>query len=154
MVLILPDARDGLAALTKGLDGATWDRWIGKLQAERVQLSLPKFKVEMPEPMRLKKICNTMGIERMFDHTRADFTAMAPADEKIEISEGFHKAFIEVDEKGTEAAAATALVGRAGSAPPTEPPKSFVCDHPFAFAIRDTKTGAILFLGQVTDPSA
>jgi serpin B len=154
MVLALPEARDGLAALTKGLDGATWTRWIAALRSERVTLALPKFKIEMPDPLRLGAICRGMGIERMFDHTRADFTAMAPAAEQLEISEGFHKAFIEVNEKGTEAAAATALSMRAGSAMPTEAPKSFVCDHPFAFAIRDTQTGAILFLGQVADPTA
>ncbi len=154
MTIALPNAPDGLAALTKTLDAAKWTQWIGALSHERVALSLPKFKIEMPEPMRLRKLCEAMGMQRMFDYTRADFTAMAPAAEQIEIAEGFHKAFIEVDEKGTEAAAATAFTARAGSAMPTEPPKPFVCDRPFAFAIRDTKTGAILFLGQVADPTA
>ena len=154
MTIALPNARDGLAALTKGLDETKWTQWIDAMTHERVALSVPKFKIQMPEPMRLRKLCEAMGMARMFDYTRADFTAMAPAAEQIEIAEGFHKAFIEVDEKGTEAAAATAFTARAGSAMPTEPPKSFVCDRPFAFAIRDTKTGAILFLGQVADPTA
>jgi serpin B len=153
MTIALPRARDGLAALERGLDAATWSTWVEGMSDERVSVTLPKFRIEMPEPLRLAKILQSLGIERAFDHTRADFTKMAPAAEQLEISEGFHKAFIEVDEKGTEAAAATALGMRAGSAMPTDPPKQFRCDHPFAFAIRDTGTGAILFFGHVADPT-
>jgi serpin B len=154
MVIVLPDARDGLGRVEKALTGARISGWLAKLKPERVDVQLPKFKIEMPEPLMLSGILKDLGIRRAFDHTQADFTAIAPASEQLEISEAFHKAFIEVDEKGTEAAAATAISMRAGSAMPTEPPKSFVCDHPFMFLIRDRDSGAILFMGRVADPTA
>ena len=72
----------------------------------------------------------------------------------IVLSEAMHKAFVAVDEKGTEAAAATALGMRAGAAPPTNEPIPFVVDHPFLFFVRDTKSGAVLFMGRVLDPTA
>jgi serpin B len=77
---------------------------------------------------------------------------MAPKEEQIVLSEVFHKGFIEVDEHGTEAAAATAVIGRAGGAPPSGDPIAFVVDRPFLFLVRDTSTGAILFMGRVNDP--
>ena len=87
---------------------------------------------------------------------RATFAGIAdppsPAD-RLYISQVFHKAFVAVDERGTEAAAATAVVmARAGSAMPAEPPAPFTADHPFLFFIRDLRSGAILFMGRLTDP--
>jgi serpin B len=154
MVIVLPDDPKGLAAVEKAMSAEALASWLEAGKWPRVDLQLPKFKIEMSEPLRLSGILRAMGIERAFDHTRADFTKMAPADAQLEISEGFHKAFIEVDEKGTEAAAATALGMRAGSAPPTDEPIPFVADHPFLYLIRDTKTDATLFMGRVVDPSA
>jgi serpin B len=154
MVIVLPDDPKGLAAVEKAMSAEALASWLEVGNWPRVDLQLPKFKIEMPEPLRLSGILQAMGIERAFDHTRADFTKMAPAQAQLEISEGFHKAFIEVDEKGTEAAAATALGMRAGAAPPTDEPIPFVADHPFLYLIRDTKTDAILFMGRVVDPSA
>jgi len=153
MVLVLPDAKAGLGAVEKALTGARIDGWISRLKAERVALELPKFKIEMPEPLTLSGILKELGIRRAFNSQQADFTAIAPESEQLEISEAYHKAFIEVDEKGTEAAAATAISMRAGSAPPTDEPTAFVCDHPFAYIIRDRESGAILFMGRVVDPS-
>jgi serpin B len=94
-----------------------------------------------------------MGMKRAFT-SDADFSKMAKAktaDEKIQISEVFHKAFVKVDEDGTEAAAATAVTARAGAAAPS---KVFEvkADHPFLFFIRDEPTGLILFMGRVSDP--
>ena len=77
---------------------------------------------------------------------------MAPKEEQIVISEAYHKAFVAVDEAGTEAAAATAVSMKAGAAPPSEQPVPFVADHPFLFLVRDTKSGAILFMGRLVDP--
>ena len=87
----------------------------------------------------------------------ADFTGIAnppdPAD-RLVISRVFHKAFVKVDEKGTEAAAATAVsMMRAGSAAPRETPIVFNADHPFLFFIRDNATGLVVFMGRVADPS-
>jgi serpin B len=154
MVIVLPDDPKGLAAVEKAMSAEVLASWLEVGNWPRVDLQLPKFKIEMPDPLRLSGILKAMGIERAFDHTLADFTKMAPADAQLEISEAFHKAFIEVDEKGTEAAAATALGMRGGAAAPTDEPIPFVADHPFLYLIRDTKTDAILFMGRVVDPSA
>jgi serpin B len=154
MVIVLPDARGGLAAVEKSLTGERLAGWMSKLTSERVEVKLPKFRIEMPDPLMLSGILKELGIRKAFDYAQADFTAIAPKSEQLEISEAFHKAFIEVNEKGTEAAAATAISMRAGAAMPTEPPKAFVCDHPFGFLIVDKKTDAILFMGRVSEPKA
>jgi serpin B len=93
---------------------------------------------------------------RAFDRDGADFLAMSnppsPA-ERLYISNAYHQVFVDVREAGTEAAAATAVVMAArGAAMPTQPPASFVADHPFLFAIRERETGAVLFMGRVNDP--
>jgi serpin B len=79
---------------------------------------------------------------------------MAPSPPPLYISEAFHKAFIEVDEKGTEAVAATAAVMAEGAGMPMTPPVSFHVDHPFMFVVRDRVSGAVLFMGRVEDPTA
>jgi serine protease inhibitor len=91
-----------------------------------------------------------------FDREKADFTGIAnPADrrERLKIDKVFHKAFVKVDEKGTEAAAATAVVMAKGGGAPPAPAFEFNADHPFVFAIVDKATGLVLFLGRVADPT-
>ena len=150
--IALPDERDGLEALEAKLDAERVDGWLSKIQGGgRVALQLPKFKIEPPAPITLSSVLIKLGLTTAFG-SGADFTGMADASEQLEISEVFHKGFIEVNEKGTEAAAATAVSMRAGSAPPSGEPVPFVVDRPFFFMIRDTETKAILFMGRVTDP--
>jgi len=153
MVVILPDAKDGLAAVEKALtiDGLT--RWIAAMQPKRVAVKLPRFKIEPGEGLRLSRTLAKLGLVRAFDVAQADFTGMAPASEKIVLSEAFHKAFVAVDEKGTEAAAATAVSARGGGMPPSDPPIEFTADHPFLFLVRDTRSGAILFMGRLSEPT-
>ena len=97
-----------------------------------------------------------MGIPRAFDPNAADFSGMT-GNHELFISAVIHKAFIDVNEKGTEAAAATAVVMEHATAmpprfrPPTTP--VFRADHPFVFLIRDNRSGGILFMGRVTDPT-
>ncbi len=157
MVIVLPDARDGLPALESSLDASKLARWIERASVQRVRVWLPKFKVEPGEPVRMKEHLEALGMKRAFDRQQADFTGIAnppDPDDRLFISQVFHKAFIAVDEAGTEAAAATAVVmARAGSAPPSTPPPEFRADHPFLFFLRDTRTGVILFAGRVADPS-
>lgn len=154
MTIVLPDDVEGLGALEGRLDAKRLGSWIEAMAGERVRLRLPKFKIEMVEPLTLSRPLRALGVERAFDPATADLGAMATSGERLFVSEGFHKAFIEIDEKGTEAAAATALGIRATSAPPQRDPVPFVVDRPFLYLIRDTRTGAILFLGRVEDPSA
>ncbi|MCP4445038.1 MAG: serpin family protein [Myxococcales bacterium] len=155
MTVVLPDAKDGLAALEKSLSLDVYKGWSAAVSKRRrkVEVAFPKFEIANAK-LPLKDALKTLGMKLAFDLTEADFTKMAnPANdaEKLYIFDAFHKAFIKVDEKGTEAAAATAVVMAVKGAAPAPPPK-FMADHPFLFAIEDTESGAILFMGRVLDP--
>jgi serpin B len=157
MTIVLPDARDGLPALEQSLDARRLDAWIAALKPQKVAVVLPKFTLDPPSSLALADVLKGLGMKLAFDPERADFTGIAappnPAD-RLVISDVFHKAFVKVDEKGTEAAAATAVVmQRAGAMPDPQRPQEFRADHPFLFLIRDLKTGGVLFLGRVVDPA-
>ncbi|MEM1034496.1 MAG: serpin family protein [Myxococcota bacterium] len=157
MVVLLPDARDGLPALERKLDAAQLSSWMKGMKYERLALALPKFEIDPARAIDLTETLTSMGMERAFERQRADFTGIAnppSAADRLYISSVFHKAFVAVDEAGTEAAAATAVVmsTRGGIAP--APPVRFTADHPFIFVIRDTGSDAILFVGRVSDPTS
>jgi len=155
-LLIVPDARDGLAAVERSLNTATLAA-CADLPQRAVRLHLPMLKLE-PAGIRLGAHLTAMGMGRAFDRPKgsADFSRMAPRkpDDYLCISEVVHKAFLALDEHGTEAAAATAVVMmRALSMlPAAEEPVDVRADRPFLFAIQHTTSGACLFLGRVTDP--
>jgi serpin B len=153
MLIALPTANDGLAAVEAKLDAAKLDAWVGALATKRVQVSLPKWKTSPAESMALGPALTALGIEQAFT-SQADFSGMTSSPAGLMISEVYHKGFIEVDEKGTEAAAATAVVMMERGIGPTDPPHSFVADHPFAFVLRDTRSGMVMFMGRVADPTA
>lgn len=96
----------------------------------------------------------SLGMTLAFDSRRADFSGIAPIaeSERLFVSDVLHKAFVHVDEAGTEAAAATAVIMSQPSAPPPSL-EEFRADHPFLFFIRHHATGLVLFMGRVTDPS-
>jgi serpin B len=158
MVIALPEAKDGLAAVEASLSEGALDEWTEGLTERTIDLAMPRFELEPPEPMKLSDVLIPMGIEDAFAEAEADFSAMADPSENegtpLFVAEVFHKGFVAVDEEGTEAAAATGAVMETRSAPP-EPPDlvEFVADHPFLFFIRDRETGAILFMGRLADPS-
>jgi serpin B len=156
MDVILPTARDGLAALEQQMDATRVARWLAALKPERVLVALPKFTIDPPASIALAEELKALGMADAFDRERADFTGIANpprAADRLYVSQVFHKAFVKVDEKGTEAAAATAvMMARAGAAPSARP-KEFRADHPFLFLIRDLRSGLILFLGRVADPN-
>jgi serpin B len=158
MVVVLPDRRDGLLSVERRLDAARLAAWTAALKPERVAVALPRFTVDAASPLALSSELRTMGMGAAFDRFRANFTGIAAPprpDDRPVLSNVFHKAFVKVDEKGTEAAAATALqFQRVGAALVTERPKEFRADHPFLFLIRDRRSGLVLFLGRVTDPAA
>lgn len=151
MTFVRPDAADGLRAVEAGLSEAKVRGWLAGNDWRRLDLQIPKFTIEPGEPVRLSQMLGALGLRTPFS-SAADFTGIAPASEQIQLAEAFHKAFIAVDEKGTEAAAATAAGMRAGSARPTEEPIPFVLDRPFLYLIRDSQTGMILFMGRVESP--
>ena len=157
ILVLLPQAVDGLPALEDQLTAGELARVVDGLVRKQVAIALPRFEVNPPESIPLSVILKGLGMKAAFDRRRADFTGIAnppdPAD-RLYISEVFHKAFVKTDEKGTEAAAATAvLMPRAASALVPEAPIPFNADRPFLFMVRDRKSGIVLFMGRVVDPS-
>ncbi len=156
MMIIVPDAVDGIAAAQKKLTAESIADLASAMQPERVWASIPKFEVNPAESVPLKDVLSALGMPIAFDREKADFTGIAnpPAKaDRLVISQVFHKAFIKVDEKGTEAAAATSVnMARAGSAAPAKP-REFKADRPFLFVIRDNASGLVLFMGRVTNPA-
>lgn len=153
MAFVLPDAPGGLAKVEAGLTEAKVRGWLAGTDYRRLDLQVPKFEIEPGDPVALSKMLAKLGLTTAFT-AAADFTGMAPAAEQLQLAEAYHKAFIAVDEKGTEAAAATAVGMRAGSAPPSDEPIPFKLDRPFLFLLRDTQTGTILFMGRVESPTS
>jgi serpin B len=154
-LIILPDDTNGLAAAESGLTAEQLSAW-ANLPSQNVKLFLPKFKMQ-PPTLALKNALEKLGMATAFDQPRgsANFDRMAPRkpNDYLYISDVLHKTFISVDEKGTEAAAATAVVMFRSLAMmrPVEPVEVRV-DHPFLFAIQHRTTGTCLFLGHVVDP--
>jgi serpin B len=151
MLVVLPKAKDGLASLERQWAGGTTSRQVtdGLDQEGTVLVWLPRFKLETE--LKLKPVLCELGAELAFsDH--ADYSGIG--EEPLKISEVVHKAFVEVNEEGTEAAAATALgmVLCASVIGPPPKPVVFRADHPFLFFIRDRRTNAMLFSGRVLDP--
>lgn len=159
MAFVLPKSVDGLDAVERRLSAATFDGWVTGMKTTSVGVKLPKFTIDPRESLALGDALVALGMPLAFDRTKADFSGIAvaktPAD-RISISRVFHKAFVKVDEKGTEAAAATAVVMAPAGAPPgpARRAKEFHADHPFLFFLRDAKSGQILFAGRVADPKA
>ena len=149
MVVLLPKQADGLGALEAALTGENLAGWVKGLSQRRVDVELPRFKLS--EGFELREALSAMGMSDAFDPARADFSGMTGRRD-LTISAVIHKSFVDVNEAGTEAAAATAAVmSRAISA--IEPkPVVFHADHPFVVLIRDRETGSVLFLGRVTEP--
>lgn len=148
MTIVVPQ---DLAAFEKTLSATRFAEITDALNQTYISLSLPRFKAETKS--ELSAALATMGMPLAFDPKKADFSGIT-TQEPLYISAVVHQANISVDEKGTEASAATAVVMMAGAAPgPQQEPTVVHVDRPFIFAVRDTKTGAILFLGRVVDPS-
>ena len=151
MVAILPNKRGGLAAVEKSLDGRRLGQWLGQLDSaepREVRVYLPK--VEFRSSYQLVEPLKAMGMSIAFQPHQANFRGIADTD--LFISQVVHKTFLRIDEKGTEAAAATGIEAELTSAPAVPPP-TFRADHPFLVLIRDRPTGAVLFLGRIADPS-
>ena len=149
MYILLPDASDGLPAIEAKL-ADTVRALQGKLASTQVAVALPKFAIDPPEPTELQKPLGELGMKLAFTPS-ADFSGISPdKKEPLFISSVLHKAFVKIDEKGTEAAAATAIATPTGG--PSPRATDFVADHPFVFMIIDRATGLMLFIGRVADP--
>jgi serpin B len=155
-VALLPDEANGLHALESKLTADVLAA-CARLEAQDVDLHLPKFKLE-PPTIALAENLQALGMKSAFDIPQgsANFDKIAPRkpNDYLYISDVFHKTFIAVDEKGTEAAAATAVVMMRATAMrgPKPPPIEVKIDRPFVYAIQHVPSGVCLFLGRVTDP--
>jgi serpin B len=147
MVILLPEAGN-FQAFEEGLQAQKISDIISSLQSTRVALTMPQF--EFDSEFSLKDTLAGMGMPIAFSGA-ADFSGMT-GNRDLFISAIIHKAFVAVDEAGTEAAAATAVIMRLTAAP--EQQAEVTIDHPFIFLIRDIETGAILFVGRVMNPGA
>jgi serpin B len=148
-LILLPERGVSLFDLVKKL---TTEQLVefGQAPVARLALYMPKFKLE-PDALELAGTLSGLGMKSAFDPSQADFRRM-DSGRDLYVSKVLHKAFVEVDEKGTEAAAATAVVMKLISKPIERPPTVVRVDHPFLFAIQHRPSGACLFLGRLIDP--
>ncbi|XP_018788503.1 PREDICTED: serine protease inhibitor 42Dd-like isoform X4 [Bactrocera latifrons] len=145
MLVILPNLRTGLASLQEKLKNFNLSDITRYLINTKVIVKMPKFKAEYN--IELNDALINLGMARMFSND-AEFSNMLDSTEPLQVSKVVHKAFIEVNEEGTEAAAATAIfVGFSGPALPKQPPRKFIADRPFVFLIKN-KANFVIFAGQ------
>ena len=149
MLVLLPKAKDGLAGLEKELTADNLTKWQKQMRKQEVEVFLPKFK--MTSQFGLSDTLKAMGMPDAFDESKADFSGMT-GKKDLFISDVIHKAFVEVNEEGTEAAAVTSTKMTMTAMPQPEKTFTMACDHPFLYAIVDHKSGAVLFLGAVFEP--
>jgi len=147
MIVLLPKDKNGLGSLEDSLNMQKLDFIRDMMTREPLTIQMPKFEFETE--YKLVDSLENLGIHDAFDKNNADFQGMT--DEQVYLDQAIHKAFVNVNEEGTEAAAITALVVRAQSGPP-EPRHEFVADHPFVFIIQENNTGEILFIGRLANP--
>lgn len=156
MLVLLPDRKDGLRDLEKRLSARMIHDCVAQMSAREVTFLIPRFKIvwgttDLTGPL------TALGMPLAFSRVEADFSGIngqaPPRGDWLFISAVLHKTFVEVNEEGTEAAATTASIMFLGSVEPTPPVPIVRADHPFLFAIRDRRTGAILFLGRMADPT-
>ena len=154
MLFILPNKLDGLKELEKNMNSSFLRNIFVTLKTAehpKVILGIPKFIMETG--YSLNSVLPNLGIVDMFKQGKADFSAMLPSTPDAYVSAAVHKAFVEVNEEGTEAAAATAMIVAWNSYMPPTPKKRFIADHPFMFLIRDSSTDTVLFMGRFIVPS-
>jgi serine protease inhibitor len=149
MVILLPRTRDGIGSLEQNLTLFNLPQWLGQLDSapsQETELSMPRYKLTFS--VELTKALAQLGMVTAFVDLQADFSPIN-GKRDLYVSSALHKAFIDVNEEGTEAAAATAFGLQALA---VVRPQAFNVDHPFLFLIRDRATGSLLFLGRMQDP--
>lgn len=148
MLVLLPKDKDGLDSLEDSLDSDSLNNLQSKMEKQSLTVHIPKFGFE--SEYDLIPLLMELGVRDAFGKNVANFAGMT--DKPVFLSKAKHKAFVDVHEKGTEAAAVTVAIGRLESGPP-EPRHEFIADHPFVFVIQEKATGEILFVGRVADPT-
>ena len=148
MLVLLPREIDGINDLEESLTEDSLKIWTGNVSRETAEVYLPRFR--MTSEFNLNKVLSSMGMNDAFDMNKANFSGMDGNTNWLYIDDIFHKAYVDVNEEGTEAAAATRVGAMGKSEPP--PPIIFRADHPFLFLIRDNSTESILFMGRLRHP--
>jgi serine protease inhibitor len=146
MTIVMPAAGTDMASFVGTLDSGRWQAWVDGLSSSAYVVKMPKFTLEYG--LKLNDVLKALGMEIAFVPGGADFTKINPTPGLLYISEVRHKSFVDVNEEGTEAAAATVVEIRETSAP-----SRVVIDRPFLFAIRERFSGTILFMGLIMDPT-
>lgn len=149
MIVLLPKQIDGIQKVDRELSAGSLAKWLSALKKQEVHVFLPRFKVTYR--FGLKDTLTSMGMVDAFSDTKANFAGMDGRPDGLYIGAVIHKAFMEVNEEGTEAAAATGVAIAERMHP--APPPTFRADHPFVFLIQEKRTGSILFAGRLCDPT-
>ena len=148
LYVFLPKKNTTLDAFQQQLTPENWQQWINRFGMRRGSIQLPRFKFDYD--VQLNAALKALGMEEAFDASRANFSDMTSA--SVKIDEVKHKTFVEVNEEGTEAAAATSVRVSLTSARMPEEPFQMLVDRPFFCAIRDNQTGTVLFMGSIREP--
>jgi len=154
MYVFLPARRSNLQQLHGLLSAARWESWMNQPAWMPGTVQLPRFKMSYAAQLRTALV--NVGMERAFDRERAEFGGIRNEPPPVWIDEVLHRALAEVNEEGTEAAAATMGLMVKASMGWQRPEREFemIVDRPFLFVIRDEKSGNVLFMGSVVDPTA
>lgn len=150
MYVFLPRKNSSLEQFHQQLNLANWQQWLSQMRSQPGHISLPKFKLEYATD--LTKVLSALGMPQIFNSAQANFSPMT--DSKVAINQLKHKAVIEVNEEGTEAAGVTSIGIRISSATPQEQGFEININRPFFFAISDDLTETIFFMGDVVEPTA
>ena len=151
MLAILPDGRDGMSGLDSAVSTMQIERWRQDMRPQEVIVSVPKFTTKTH--YGLMGPLSNLGVTDAFNPGTADLSGIVDTTSRnLYVSKATHDAYVDVNEVGTEAAAITAVVLDFTSAQP--PPPMFIVNHPFIFIIQDDESGAILFMGRLSDPTA
>jgi serine protease inhibitor len=149
LYVFLPKQNSNLKAFSQTLNAENWDKWMSQFHKREGSIRLPKFKIDYD--ITLNSTLKALGMGEAFT-SKANFSKMGKG-QNLAISEVKHKTFVEVNEQGTEAAAATSVGLMPLSAPaPTYAPFQMIVDRPFFCAIRDNQTGSIVFMGSIAEP--
>ena len=152
LYVFLPRRMQGLPDLVRSLDQPHWREWTGKLVERKGRITLPKFRLTYAKS--LNDALKSMGMASAFDSMRANFSRIHPPPPPLFIQDVEHKTYVELDEEGTRAAAVTSVqIGLAMVQTNEPPPFEMVVNHPFLCAIAEQQSGALLFLGIVTNPA-
>jgi serpin B len=153
MEIVLPTARDGLASLARRIGEGELEKWLNSFESTLVDVTLPRFKVSCS--FSLARTFRDLGMAKAFEYPGADFSGM-DGTRDLFLADVLHRAIVEVDERGTEAAASTMISMGFGARLGPQPawPVPFRADHPFLFLIRERASRVVLFIGRVEDPTA